>query len=376
MWPVWISEVKDDATRSRLSEWLKGMQKIGLDPQVYAKPVAQQPGLGGPGKKGSRREKNDDTLLFDDMIETSTFVVSKTCKINIKITKKEFQATGVSIDAVNLRIAIAGGHTDGNKIYEDYIQTREEGGISINDWKNCTAVTSANPQGRDLFVYALHEAQLAKGEIKELQRYLQQHKATTQKKNTIGRIADCSARINHWLALAVELDKVRPLVETDTEENEELESETAIVSSLAQQVSDDEHVTMMSSNSGQNNESNTHVKTLQGNPKLKVPYDSVQDPRPVMTKTPTIQRVRLRPPKPPIEADGRNKQEIHGMQQQQATRQPKRKVVAISDDSDSEFQMEEEVKTVRQQVRRSKRRKAFANFYDGAADSKADEDEW
>ena len=374
-WPLWISEVNDDAIRSRLTKWLLSeLQKEGLDPAVYAKPLVQQLGPGGPGKKGSKRERNDDTLLFDDMIETSTFVVSNTCRLNTKITKKEFLATGVSIDAVNYRIAIAGGHADGNKIYEDYIQTREQGRINVSDWMNCTALTNANPHGRDLFVYALHEVQLAKDETKKLQGYLRQHKALNQKRNTNARIAECSAKINHWLALAVELDKVRPRVEPDTVENSEVESETANASASAGDVGQDEHVTLMSSNANQDDERNIHMKTLLSNPKLKVPYDSSQDPRHVTPNTPTVQRVRLRPPKPPSETDGRNKQEIKGSQKLLATRQPKRNVVAILDDSDSDFQVGKEAKPVRQRVRRSKRRKAFTNSYDGAAGSEAYED--
>ena len=45
----------------------------------------------------------------------------------------------MSFEAVNLSIAIAGGHADDNKIYEDYIQTHEQGRMSISEWKNCTA---------------------------------------------------------------------------------------------------------------------------------------------------------------------------------------------------------------------------------------------
>lgn len=380
MWPVWVSEVEDDAVRLRLTEWvLSGMAQFGMDPELYARPLLQHRALNGPTKRGNRKEKIDDTLQFDDMIETSTIVLSKHNKFNYKITKKEFQETGASIEAVNLRI-VTREVAAGEKLFEDYVQIVENGRISVEDWKNRTDITAANPHGRDLLVYALHEVQMAKDEITLLKKYLPTHKSAAQKKNTNYRIADCTARINHWLALAVELDKVRPKDETDSNDESEAESGGSRSSSPitirddtpspitirdntpspAAMASREEFVAPKSSATNHEDETKRHENVLPINAKHKAPYDSIQDDCPVTRKTPPVQRVRLRPPKPPTDADGQQEQSIESKVPLSAVKQTKRKRKVLSDDdSDGEFRVEGEVKPVRQQVkRRSKRLRA------------------
>jgi hypothetical protein len=378
MWPVWVSEVEDDVVRLRLTEWvLSAMAQFGMDLELYARPLLQQRALNGPIKRGNRKEKIDDTLQFDDMIETSTILLSKRNKFNYKITKKEFQETGASIEAVNLRI-VTREVAAGEKLFEDYVQIVENGRISVEDWKNRTDITAANPHGRDLLVYALHEVQMAKDEITQLKKYLPTHKSAAQKKNTNNRIADCTARINHWLALAVELDEVRPKDETDSNDESEAEnggssSPIAIrddmpslitirddTPSPAAMASKEEFLAPNSSATSHEDETKRHENLLPINAKHKAPYDSVQDDRLVTQKIRPVQRVRLRPPKPPTDADGQQKQSIESKVPLPAVKQTKRRRKVFSDDdSDGEFQVEGEFKPVRQQVkRRSKRLRA------------------
>lgn len=365
---MWVSEVEDDAIRLRLTQWvLSEMAQFGIDPEQYARPLLQHRALNGPIKRGNRKEKIDNTLQFDDMIETSTILFSKRSKFNYKITKMEFQETGASIDAVNLRI-VTREVAAGDRLFEDYMRTVENGRIRVEDWKNRTDITAANPHGRDLLVYALHEVQMAKDEITQLKKYLPTHKSAAQKKNTNNRIADCTARINHWLALAVELDKVRPKDETDPNDESDAESGDSSSPILirdnnplpAAMASGEELVAPKSSATSHGDDTKPHENVLLINAEHETPYDSVQDNRPVTRKTPPVQRVRLRLPKPPTDADGQQKQSIESMEPLPAVKQTKRKHKALlDDDSDGEFQVEGEVKPVRQQVkRRSKRLRA------------------
>lgn len=382
-WALWIAEVKDDARRLELIEWaMSSMEKAwrhGIDSGLYAKPSQNESSQ--PVKKGTKREKIDDILLFDDMIDTSTIVLSKTDKFNFKLTNKEFRATGASIDAVNLRIATR-DVAAGNKLFEDYVETLENGKINISDWKSRTTTTDANPLGRDLLVYALHEVQLAKAQISQLKGYLSSHKQASQKRNTNNRIAEFSAKINHWLALAIELDKVRPKDETDIDNESEVEIRAASASDSilqgsflpAEKISKDDPVTPMSSAPDHEDESNLREDVLPSKQKLKIPFKNLvqnghahQQVRPPLTpKTPIVQRVRLSKPKPSTYADGQHKQDSGSKQPLQATAKPTRKrKIAPEDSSDGEYKIEGNT-PVREhgRRRRSRRQKTRTNYVD------------
>lgn len=346
------------------------MESNGFDLEVFAKPLLQPRALEISVKRGKKKEKIDDTLLFDDSIGTSPIVVYRGRKDNYKITKKEFQETGASIDAVNLRIVLR-DVAAGEKLYAAYVQKAENGRLAIKDWKARVDITSNNAHGRDLLVYALFEVQMAKDDMKQLKGYLPGHKTAATKKNTNNRIAECAARINHWLAVAIELDKARPEDETDSNDQSKAESEAAdspitvednAVSPITVRddtpspiVSREEFVTPKTSPVRQENKPKTQSSVLPINRKLKVPYESVRNDRPA-TPPPSVQRVRLRPPKPPTDADRQQVQNIESKGKLPAATKlrRKRKVIEEPDDSDGEFWVEDDIKPVRREVKRRK----------------------
>jgi hypothetical protein len=374
-----------DRLRLVVTWLLPEIERNGLDVEEYAEPLLQ---YRARFKKANKKEKIDDSLLFDDMIGTSTIFLSRGSKHNFKITKKEFQETGASFDAVNLRI-VTRNVAAGERLYEDYVQMLDAGGqITVKHWKSRTDVTASNPYGRDLLVYALHEAQIAKADVEQLKIYLRHHTTATTRKNTNNRIADATARINHWLALAVELDKVR-LKDESTDESEAesggtgspitIEDDTPPATKARDETPSPVHQAsrqnLMTSNYPLTKPGD-HENVLPITTELKVPYDSLQNDRPVTTKAPTVLRVRLRPPKPPTDTDGQQKQAYAG---RPPAKKPKRKrVIDDSSDSDGEFQAEEGIKPVRRQMKRRqnpKRRGASTNSYNWAADIEAREDE-
>ena len=225
-WSLWIMELKDSARRNELMEFamsrMEGAWRHGCDIGLFGKPL--QSDFGGTGRKGTKRDKNDETSIFEDDIETQPIIEGKCPRsgTNYRLTKKEFSETGASVDAINTRIAardVAAGET----IYNEFLQGLEDDQISTNHWRARTATTAANKLGRDIFVYALHEVQMAKQDIRTLKGFLRDHKTASQKKNTNNRIAEAAARVTHWLAIAIELDKLRPKDETESESYGEVE---------------------------------------------------------------------------------------------------------------------------------------------------------
>lgn len=378
--------MKNEERRLELAAWiLSEIARNGLDAEEYAEPLLQ---YRARTKKPNKEKKIDDTLLvFDDMIGTSTMVLSRNSKFNFKITKKEFQETGASIDAVNLRI-VDRRVAAGEKLYGEYLQTIEGGKIGIDDWKSRTNATANNPYGRDLLVYALHEVQIAKAEVKLLKSYLPRHTTAATKRNTNNRIADCTARINHWLALAVELEKVRPKDESTDESEAEsggadspiiVEDGTSSAIKTQGETPSPNHEAIrqdFGTPKSPITKPADHGNVLPINTKLKVPYSSFQDDHPIPPNAPAVQRVRLILRTPPTNADGQQKQ---GTASKPPARKPKRKrIVEDLSDSDGEFQVEEDIKPVRQQVKRRtnpKRRGASTNSYNWGAGIEADEHE-
>jgi hypothetical protein len=381
-WAMWIHELKDPALRESLLQWAMAATEkawhYGIDHGLYPRIVES---LNVVGKK-ARTTKNDDTLLFDDMIETTPMTLSRHNVQNYRITNQEFRATGADFDAVNTRIA-ARDVTAGEKLFDDFIQQVEHGTITINDWKSRTDTNSVNPLGRNLFVYALHEVQIAKQEIQKLKGFLSSHKTTNQKRNTNARISDAAAKVCHYLAMAIELDKVRPKDETTDEEDEvevvDLSSPEAVGSpALVRDASPStEKKAVKSDNAAPKSsvvQEDSDMKSEEARvstPELKVPFndestqvsqEQEKQETPLTPKTPAPRRlmVKLRPPKRPDDAD---------MQRQQidtrvTSKETKRKRL-ILEDSDEDFDPEEE--SVRQsqnlgRVSKRLRRKPRANY--------------
>lgn len=404
-WALWISEVKDPGVRDNLIEWsMTKMEKVwhhGIDFGLFPRYLPNLTGTAGK-KALHRRDKYDDTLLFDDMIETTPIKLYRNNTQNFRITNAEFEATRADFDAVNTRIA-ARDVAAGQKLFDDFVQELDSDTIAITNWKNREGMTSANPMGRDLFVYALHETQIAKAEIRKLRMFLIHHKTPNQKRNTNTRIADQAAREYHWLAIAIELDKVRPKDETTDVEGDDVE---VVDLSFAEAVNTPVSVRYdtpspvkkkaLNSNYRSNDEipifpateKATSVKPeealIASGPKVKIAVvggadqigrEQERQKTPLMPETPGRRfMVRLRPPKKPDDADAASKHTDHPV----ARNEKKKRKRRIVEESDSDSEDEE---TVRQQLltrgRRSKRlrRKSHANYQMDDPDYKEAEDE-
>jgi hypothetical protein len=361
-WAMWIHELKDPALRESLLQWAMAATEkawhYGIDRRLYSCPVESSVAT---GKKTRMTNRNDDNLLLIDGIETIPIALYKNNIQNYRITNKEFRATGADCSAVDIRIA-RGDVAAGENLFNDFVEELDTRTITINDWKNRKESTLANPYGRDLFVYALHEVQIAKHEIRKLESFLPSHKTLNQKRNTAARILEQTARITHYLAMAVELDKFRPKEETTTDEEDDvievvdLGSPEGVCSpeltqddspSPEKKVAISEHDAPKASAIQEEETGMKSEEARVSTPKLKVPFNDVstqvsqdqgKQETPLTPKTPAPRRlmVKLRPPKKPDSADVQRQQTDDARVAGKEKKRKKRLVEDSDDDSKDE----------------------------------------
>lgn len=396
-WALWACEIRDEKLREKIiHRAMETMERVwfrGIDVGLFPK---HQQDKNMTGRRGPKKDKNDEFLNYDDEIETQPIIECKLSRsgLHYRIMSKEFKETRANIDAINTRIAER-DIAYGEKLYDDYVKSLENGRVSIADWKNRTDITASNPLGRDMLRYAFHEVFLAKQEIRKLKAYLPSMKTASQKKNTYARISEKAALVTRWLAIAIELEKVRPKDGTDTTDESEAESaqlsvknDTSTPDSTQQrvfpapkEVSNIESLIPMSSITTREDTNAPLKDVLTSNLELKAPLknsiknDEAQEQvRTSLTpKTPIVRRVRLHPPKPPTPADKQHKQETESKQSLQTPVKSKRNKRKTIEDSDSDFAAEE--KPVRRQRERRSKRRRIATNYKILAGSEAEEDD-
>lgn len=132
------------------------------------------------------------------------------------VTEAEVRNAGVATRAVEDRVAEQ-DLDDGNEIFISVVQGLGRD-IERRDWNAQVSQTPENPYGRGLLLYALHEVQFGQAQIDNLRKLFRSFKHQQQRANTMTRIAEAKHRHDHFLALAIEIDRHRRDIESSVVE--------------------------------------------------------------------------------------------------------------------------------------------------------------
>ncbi|KAL2444787.1 hypothetical protein ABEF95_017256 [Exophiala dermatitidis] len=161
-------------------------------------------GPGRPANTGKIRQRpsRDPKLYFlhkTDPRDTYTRAV----------TFGELEEAGVSPERIRQR-AESGDLQGGDELLDAVLNHFGRKDIRKMDWFRLTRSTNSNLSGRNLMLWALHEVQLLRQSMKQLESFYQHFKQDRQRENTDKRIKEEKERHDLLMALALEVDKVSP----------------------------------------------------------------------------------------------------------------------------------------------------------------------
>ncbi|KAL2406863.1 hypothetical protein ABEF93_008718 [Exophiala dermatitidis] len=161
-------------------------------------------GPGRPANTGKIRQRppRDPKLYFlhkTDPRDTYTRAV----------TFGELEEAGVSPELIRQR-AESGDLQGGDELLDAVLKHLGRRDIRKMDWFRLTRSTNSNLSGRNIMLWALHEVQLLRQSMKQLESFYQNFSQDRQRENTDKRIKEEKERHDLLMALALEVDKVSP----------------------------------------------------------------------------------------------------------------------------------------------------------------------
>ncbi|KAL2412714.1 hypothetical protein ABEF95_002526 [Exophiala dermatitidis] len=125
------------------------------------------------------------------------------------VTFGELEEAGVSPERIRQR-AESGNLQGGDELLDAVLKHLGRRDIRKMDWFRLTRSTNSNLSGRNLMLWALHEVQLLRQSMKQLESFYQNFSQDRQRENTDKRIKEEKGRHDLLMALALEVDKISP----------------------------------------------------------------------------------------------------------------------------------------------------------------------